>query len=519
MMWTRRVGSLLVGLLLVTSIVAGPAAASTGSTTTTEDLSDCDWKDALTFVYTGCTDVEDYNQSAHDLETHVDIYTHLSTEEAAAENYLTVMHNYRQDLDSRAWMIAEAEMAEAYQNGSSESEAESIVRTEVGDYYSLKQKNQIDRWNTSVAALEYALNRADQQGLDRSNVTNNYLDVINASEYPASEYEENEPARITGFETTNIKLANGTTTKVYAPRLEYNFSRSTTPSYAATGPTLITPDRMNWTEQIEGRPDGYTVTIQYYHTNIRAPTSDYSNFPLLTSWEWGDPYKGITDQENQTQSEVSSFISATYGDFSTGDLNASDLLSRVTIMEEYGLEGAGSNTTFTDVTAALAATGLKTPNLAETGYMNVTYTTDNGTTVYEHRKGMLAVRELNGTWNTNGTTYHTENITGPVMFARQDGALHDLNGSFTIHSATSKEGNEIDEVTTEDLDYQAANTTDLLNVINRSIELQGNISVHKSSSGGGGGGGGGDGDGGSPIAAAVVVGLSVLAALGIARAQ
>jgi hypothetical protein len=440
MMWTRRVGSLLAGLLLVTSVVATPAAAATESTataTTTSDLSDCDWTDALTMVYSGCTDIEDYNSSAHDLETHVDIYTHLSTEEAAAENYLTVMHNYRQDLDSRAWMIAEAEIAEAYQNGSSQSEAESIVRTEVGDYYAVKQKNQIDRWNTSVAALEYSLNRADQQGLDRSNVTNNYLDVINASEYPASDYEENEPARITGFDTTNITLANGTTTKVYAPRLEYNFSRPETAGYSATGPTLITPDKMNWTEQIDGRPDGYTVTIQFYHTNIRGPTSDYSNFPYISSWEWGNPYKGITSQENQTQSEVSTFIQVSYGDFETGDLNATEVLSRVTIMEEYGLEGTGDNATFSDVTAALAATGLETPNVAETGYMNVTYTTDNGTTVYEHRKGMLAVRNLNGTWTTNGTSYHSDDIDGPVMFARQDGALHTLNGTFTIHGATS----------------------------------------------------------------------------------
>jgi len=484
---TKRTISLVLVALLLTPVVAAPAAAATTPTVTTiDDASECDWTDALTMVYSGCSDTPDYNESAHSLETHTDAYTHLSTQEASHSNYLTVVRNYRQDLDSRAWMIAEAEMAEAYQNGSTQPEAEQIVRTEVGQYYTVKHHNLIDRWNTSVEAYRYSISRTDDQGLDRGNVTYHNFEATNGTAYVnASEFEQKNVTYV-GVVNKQTTLANGTTKGARALQFDVVFRNSGNTASTYSGTVYVYPGaKTEWTLTADDT-SGNEIDVQWQHTDALPPTSDYSQLTYLARFNWYLQYDGITEQENTTQNEVDTFINQTYADFDTGNLNATDLLSRVTIMEEYGVTGASENATFTDVTAALAATGLETPNLAETGYMNVTYTTDNGTTVYEHRKGMLAVRGLNGTWNTNGTTYHTKTITGPVMFARQDGVLHDLNGSFTIHGATSKDGNQIDEVTTEDLDYEAANTSELRDVINRTIKLQENITVHTTSGGGGG---------------------------------
>jgi hypothetical protein len=205
--------------------------------------------------------------------------------------------------------------------------------------------------------------------------------------------------------------------------------------------------------------------------------------------KWHDPYVGISAQEDATQSEVQQFISASYGDFETGDLNASDIISRITMMEEYGLQGTDENATFSDVTASLAALGLEHPNLAETGYMNVSYNASDGYR-YENRKGMLFARnDPDGDWATNGTTYDSGNVEGPVMFVRQDGEQFTINGSFTIHSATAKDGSDVETVTTEDVDYQVANTTELQTLLQDIADAQENITVHTDSSGGSSSGG------------------------------
>lgn len=477
-------------MLLVSSVVPVGAVASTSAASTSSTASndpDCLYEELgadeyLFFADCSGADGEGYNSTAHTLETHTDMYTHLDAQEAASENYLTVVSNYREDLDGRAWMIAEAEVAESYENGSTATEAKANARQAVGQYYEVKQFNLGDRWNTTILAMDYAYERAQD-----NNVSNLYHHNVrgDASDGSHVNWQGVDNVEYAGYTHATINTSNaGKTQTVIAPQFNVTYTYDNTNSVGTTTTTetmTITPDdrTQSWS----------WGQLEYVHTSVNPPTSDYPEFVYLFHDHWKQPYVGITEQENTTQNEISQFVDVTYSDFDTGALNASDIVSRITMMEEYGLRGTDENATFSDVTAALASMGLEHPNLAETGYMNVSYTAEDGRTYYQHQKGMLFARNIpSDSWDANGTQYNSTNVSGPVMFANQDGTLITINGTFTIHSATDKNGNTVETVTTEDVDYKVSNTTELQELMNRSLSLQENLTVHTSNGGGGGSG-------------------------------
>jgi hypothetical protein len=206
------------------------------------------------------------------------------------------------------------------------------------------------------------------------------------------------------------------------------------------------------------------------------------------------------------ESEVDNYVDATWEDYDTGSINASDVISANTAMFEYGVRSGNESETLYSSTAALAMSGYDTPDLNQTGTMTVSY---NGASL----TGLLMARQApNGTWEV-GKTYNTIDIDGPVFMLTTDGEKIDFkdNRQFTIESMTAKDGSSLNSTQTRQYSYKTTNTSETLALQESLIELRQEIEDREPNGGGSSGGFlGGISLGGSSLAAIVAVASAAL---------
>lgn len=463
-----RLLSVMLALLVVSSGVAPIATASHNETET------CTNKDALIFGFTFGQTNEHCDtdaqvaaavhavETAEDNQTEADLYNAGLAQEAEAQTHGAVLDNYLQDTEAVAWMKAEAAIAEAYEAGKTESQAKAAAREAIADYYTVRQKNILESWNNSITTFVTLQERAKMEGLGDDFVT-----YQNATTYNAV-----SPQTLTLAETNeSVTLVDGNTTTAIGIDSEVDWSgfnggvQLTGPSM---GSTTVGPDGAPYTEDID-------------QLVVRVPSDNYNasdRAVLLDLRDYRDRWTTVVNKNDALQNEVDTFVNATYDDFQSGQINSTDVLSRTTTMTEYGTAGSANSTGMWDVVAATAAMGLETPDLNGTGMMTVSQGQNNYTGV------LLARNAPNGSW-TVGQTYDPANIDGPVMIATTEGVRKDLDSSFTLESATDKNGNSLDSVDTTEVVYKTSNTTQLLERMDKVLAYQQEIEDRQQSYGGG----------------------------------
>jgi hypothetical protein len=128
--------------------------------------------------------------------------------------------------------------------------------------------------------------------------------------------------------------------------------------------------------------------------------------------------------------------------------------------------------------------GLDTPNLNQSGTMDVTYQNQQYT-------GMLMARNApNGSWQA-GTSYNTSNIEGPVFIATTDGKYVEFaeGETFRVNNIRAKDGSDISNVSTTKYAYQTSNVSELQEMQSRLTALKEEIEEREPTGGGGGFGG------------------------------
>jgi hypothetical protein len=527
----KRLGLAVLAVVLVVSMAMSGYVPGEGPIQEAAAVHDCDNLDATLYGFSfghvnkdKCTNnhVDDAVQEVRDAEssqTKADIYAALNGQKSKTETYKATYDNYLQDTESVAWMKAEKAIAEAHKNGQSKSQAKVAAKNAIADYYSVKQINLIESWNTTVTSYEYAHERSMQEGF-------NQADFGDGTWYPHQKEQHfidhegylggtaNPFCYPNQIGTGTVTLANASThtTRYLGMRSEAydtpDGEALVNPAYASEGGSFQKgAATWNWTGnnrvycwQGSGEDNAYTSELM-----VDAPNSNYDD---SIYYSFGDNvlrWKAIETKNAELQSESEAFIDATWQDLEDGNINSTDIISRNTQMFEYG-SAAQESSNYHDTIGATAAMGIETPQLEGTGTMTVT---DGAGNTHE---GMLFGDPPNGSW-TVGTTYDPDNISSPVIMATTSGEEHELTRPFTVDGATDKEGNEQSSVETQRYNYQTSNTSELNEKYDRLLGLTGELQERSESvdSNSGGGGGGSSGGGLPPWLTATYFGIPLWA--------
>ncbi|WP_049987974.1 hypothetical protein [Halobellus rufus] len=465
----KRIFAIFAAFLVLSSGVAAPATAATEEDAGEAACGGLDYLLGVTFAntitgsdYSVCEPSNDKLEELKESDsnqTHVDLYEVATAQKANSEVYLASNGNYVNDSESVAWMKMQVAVAEAYQNGSSEASAKVAAQEAINEYYATKQKNLIEQWNTSVSQYQYVRSAAQDESIGG---------VTGFLESESGDYDTE-----ISFETTQMTLATGNTSDAEAVRLQ---KPNTVDSNWLMDPSANDIDWTSETGNQHVNSDGLFVT---------PPDSLSSSSDVyMVRWsEYADRWSQINSMNSNLKTESQAFVEATYADFETGQINASDVISSNTAMFEYGTE-YDSNDSLYNTVGALSMMGFDTPNMTSSGTMDVVYNGDTYTGI------LMANNAPNGTWNT-GTTYNTSNIEGPVFIATVDGTKVDFpeGAEFTVEQMRNRDGQNTTSVETTEYVYKTSNTSELLEMQQQLSDLRTEIEEREPDSGGGSGGG------------------------------
>jgi hypothetical protein len=501
-----RLRSIALTLLLLTAAIA--PGAGTAVAAEQGDCSSLD--DFVMFLTLGAVNAEDCSRQAYvddavqDMraaetnQTKTDIYSGASSSKAGFNAWAAPYDNYLSDTESVAWMKAQVAIANAYKNGSSKATAKVEAREAIADYYATKQVNLIEQWNQTVSELDYLEQTEQQEGISETFFDANGTQGVN--DCCSNSYE----LRTRSFNTAPaaIPLTNGST------RGSRTFSVG---SWYISGGSWTSEEVINVTDGKTYVPAGSAGVWRsgeemYFHDMlVKAPNTNYDDLYLFRTAKFADRMDRIESKNSALQAEAENYVNATWEDFESGKINASDVVSSHTAMFEYGVRSGNESEGLYRSTAALALMGYDTPNMSSTGMMNVTYRGVSYTGL------VLAAEAPNGTWQT-GVTYSVDNFSSPVFMATSDGRKIDFASgeTFTISDMTARDGSTITESHTTKYVYKTANTSQLLQLQEDMLALRQSIEYEQDQIGSGGGGGGSSGFDWQSIP---IEGLVLLAAL------
>ncbi|WP_257627716.1 hypothetical protein [Haloplanus salinarum] len=378
-------------------------------------------------------------------QARVDIYSQIKAESEGVEAFDASMSNYVNDSETVAWSKMQVAVAEAYQNGSSESQAKYEAQKAIDEYYAVKQRNIVARWNAMVFNVRHAAEVRNQE-----NVSAHFL----MFDFDGGNADQIEPDVV----NHTVTLVNGSTVTAESIKI------GTTSSAKF--------DNSNF----PGTPQDIFV---------KKPTDSYDSQVRFDVLRFHQRFQEIQNKRDSLVSESDAYINSTYSEYESGNINASDVISTQTAMFEYGTRSGGANESLYDSVGALALAGYESPSLNGSGTMDVVYQNQTYT-------GIVMARTVpGGSWSTN-TTYNTSNFDGPVFIATTTGKKVDIaeGHTFRIKSMRARDGSPISSVNTTRYNYKTANASELASVTEQLSTLRSELESRDTSGGAGGGSGG-----------------------------
>lgn len=560
----QRVGSLLLGLLLVTSIVAGPAAAATGSTAptadtrsaatasmSTADLAAANECDLWASVLGQCTGPLEFikvgeDQSARAVKT--DLHVTMSGEWENQQAFLTQTNNYLEDTRTVASIDSKAAIADSWERGDSTAQATQNAREAIRDYYALQQIQLLNKYQQQMAQADYTHNVSyenpdiDNQflslGVKNLEVRRWYSDGYSYSSGEAAGTHYDAPTQ-----DVDITLVNGSTETITVPTWKvekvgvgangYNYNRS-----FAVEPFQRWTTTANDTLKTPWSPPGgaYNRSIRAETTGIYAVQNvgnvSEGGLPskrVVDLWEWRRTWDRIEKQSQTMTSNYDSKITENlYAALDSGQIDPEDVRGA-----EGQVRWLSGNSTVGDrrwQQATLSVLDLANQNRSQANQIVVSYTgfTDlsfsdstngsrkpvygdyvNGTTY----SGMLFANPPSGGF-TAGETYNVADLEGtPTMYDNETGETIPLvKGNVTIEAMYAANGSEVDNADWDDPQYDTYNSTQYVEYINKSKTHRKYITNNYTTTTASGGGGlsfdfgfGGDGPDAGDIFGGVVI--------------
>ena len=249
-----------------------------------------------------------------------DLYTSLKSRmvemEAANDTVLTTMSNRVEDSRNIAWAKGKKAAVNALNNGDTETAAKDAAVAEIDAYYSVMQKNLLNRFT------EVANKTADVVGLaaGNSNVAPKY--VLQGT-YSGSTTDGTSHLTAGSHSTT---LADGTS---------YTFNRYLIPDGTYPNGSGLAFDPVNGVDDM-GNLDSYVLL------RIDPWDTGESVEPLKPS-RWVNLWTAISDAVTQMRTNIKDYCTTLYANYSAGDIDASKFVDPTTLASElstdYGSTG------------------------------------------------------------------------------------------------------------------------------------------------------------------------------------
>jgi hypothetical protein len=373
------------------------------------------------------------NQPTDDLEaadwqeTHKNVYQAHITQNGNADSQLSILENYLNDTRSIALMQGKKAYVTALENGATEGEAEMSALDAVEGYYLTKQRNLISAWNMTMQTTWNGLNQAESAGKNPS-------DLYSVDGWDGS----------LGLNVGNksVELVDG--------------SSATAKGYWAPGASQIISFEYDYASTVHVRS---------------PPNTQFSKRPIVDHNRWRSAWTQIETQNQEVQTQLSNFVTATYSNYQAGDLNASDFVDPYMGAREYSPETSNTWTLRT-----LSSMGVNPPeNLSNIGRMNVTA---NGVTY----TGVLMSDGTPAGGFMVGQTYNASQLGGPQWVALDSGGAQQLEGEFTLESATRADGPDYEaneSVAYRNVTYETANLSEMRELNEDLNELQAQIDARQ----------------------------------------
>jgi hypothetical protein len=525
-------------------------------------------------------------------QTRIDLWQRAQALNASQSSFLTTMKNALTDARGAVWLKVEATIAETIEtetdvNGDGVFDRDDVrvaARQEIKDYYALKQRNLLSDWNRSVASVEYMVGVNANESLSRATPsefaavpdTNTNSDMFSNISAEAHLVDGSEvPVHVVGhYYDSQGKFF------VYAPASDGDIHR-----------TEDTPGSATISQKGYKSHPGNEVSIQ-------SPDGSDKIWPLGKNGRYPRVWDVIESQASQMLANANSTADGVYDSYLNDEFEAEEFVSAASQASEWATNYSETGYQAYSV-ATLASAGYDTPNLSETGRMNVSYelaadsdthvvtfgtvgTPDSGairvggldrrveianategetedsltmalpsdlrpgvstadgetyrtlnltkdasttignvtvfiesieSSVQRSETGLLYASDApSGGWQVN-TTYDGANLSGTVLWAARGGQMIDLSDqTFTVNSAHSESGEELQQVEMREYTYKTSNISELQQAYDDLLEVR-QEQQERIQQVGGGGGGSGSGSVPLPMVAVGIAGVALLLGL------
>ncbi|WP_255151333.1 hypothetical protein [Halorarius halobius] len=481
----RRVGSVALAGLLVTSTFAGAGVAATTcefSTTGTAIQS---------FLYSlGATDSPLGGECTHtaDKSDIADLQAMAETAASANHTFVRSQYNFAKDRRAVAWSEGKLATAHALNNGSNVSVAKEQFNQSVVDYYEKPYIHTLAAWQNRVSVLEY-LFKADPQN---TTVTPSYPD-----------------RDIEGFVTVNLtQYNNGSdwsyTTDIRVPVWSLNGLAMWEPPTFGNDPNLVINSINNSSAYIPSTNNDTSSLPNSFDTNV-DPRFVYNGthqtvIMKQNIYDVEVSYYSLWEPSLQIRANGGPFVEEVYQKYEAGELNASDLLGTA--------ELAGRSSTSYNSTGYYSFLAVEMATLGWHSDLNTSFTVDYNGSTYN---GQVFYSGDDSVTFENGTTYHPVNYNGSFYMAAQTAngsKVLPLEDNFTVTRLTNPvSGDDLNKTTTEQYTYATGNASALQAELDKLAELREELKEANSAASGGS-------DSDSGVGAKVIIG--VLALVGLA---
>jgi len=505
----HRAFTVLLAVLLVGGIVAPigaaqPVAAQQDDTSAAEYVAVGAGSIGCVAQPVGCASgaaLQSISTDQTSLDTKISAHSISKSEFESADAYHTLFGNYIEDTETIASVDARHAIATAYEQGNTTTEADSMARGAIRDYYTVHQKNELNYYTKQAAQL----NQVQEVVSNDSNINDQFIHgaAVTDAMGDDSDGKEFSETRFVGLEEENATLQNGTEISYMVPQMEIDYTNNayTTPKHATIrfqldpiddevqddGTVRATNDfelESSYYEkdQIEYVEHGGTIGVQ------NVPDAGLDSAIAFDMVDWHDLYYELKEQSNT--------VAGNYQDGFAQDLYDAMESGQVDPNEVRGIEGQLRHLTGDDdanVTddrfeqATLTMLDIAQPDASQTSSMVVSYdgytersrnATDNGNIEYsgyvenQTYEGLLFSQEIPEGGFETGDTYNSTDLNGTVVMGDQVNGeqITFWKGNFTIESMYDGSGNEVNSTTWEKPSYDSYNSSEYLSYLNESTE-------------------------------------------------
>jgi len=541
----HRAFSVLLVALLVGSVVApiaasSPAAAQDSTEDTVEEYACYTISQGAGpggfLINEACTDwtTEETTYDGDPAATQTTLHGMAVSEWETQQAIQTIMQNYGEDTETIASIEARNAIATAYESGNTSSEADTMAREAISDYYAQRQINTLEAFTKSQAQMAHIGNISNEPDIARDFV---HIPGEVTEDSSTSDRYMTQTTELTGnLDTHNYTLANGTSYEYQTAEFLVTYTQG---SGSSTDSFSISFD--DWSSSkgkfVVSSPNDGDWSIAYTNAfettgQINVRNSYYNTGYNLTDGLYGQKVadmrgyrETLADFDSEDSRVTTNYVdisSELFSEMDAGNLDPNELRGAEGMVRYLS---GDSNATEGDYRTALAYTlDTSNPNLTETstmkvhidGYTGLKWNASTNETVAREPiptdpmnatiEGLLFADgvsnvSVNQTYSTNATDSQSfyvidENGTQTTL----------IEGNLTVKAIYDSNGNELENATYTDPKYDSYNASEFIEYLDENEEVRQAIISYGS---GGDGVTIGDLFGNNPVIGLVVVGAVV----------